>query len=126
MKYKPGWCSECVCDTCLYWWSMRCPLGGRCFDDYRAKVEPFPGPVRKMWTDWDKPGEQAHWCRGGTCYPVKACEHYVAYERDKTYVKTCLDANVTVFQDGHMWCSIVDTVGCEECYRRFEERLEQA
>lgn len=121
MTYTLGHCSECVCDSCLYWWSLRCPHG-RCFDDYRATKEPYPGPVRKQWTDWDKPGEQAHWCRGGAFYPVRQCDHYISYQRDEAIVRTCLEANVVVFQDGYIWCSIIDCVGCEECYRRFEEK----
>ena len=59
-----GGCGDCVCKSCLLWWSQRCPYGG-CYDEHRAKVDPWPGPVRKSWTDWNKPGEQAHWCRGG-------------------------------------------------------------
>ena len=40
-------------------------------------------------------------------------------------VRDCLDAVVTVYQDGFIRCSIVDNIGCEECYRRFEERMEK-
>lgn len=116
-----GGCGPCACRTCMLWWSARCPYGG-CYDDHRAKVEPWPGKVRTSWTNWDKPGEQAHWCRGGACYPVERCDHYILYEPEKTLVRDCLDAVVVVYQDGYIRCSIVDNVGCEECYRRFQDR----
>lgn len=114
-------CYDCPCRSCLLWWSSRCPYGG-CFDDHRAKVQPWPGPERRSWSDWNLPGEQAHWCRGGAFYPAEHCDHYVEYDHDRTVVKSCLDANVVIYQDGHIQCSIIDTVGCEECYRRFEAR----
>ena len=44
------------------------------------------------------------------------------YQRDKAVVRSCLDANVVVYQDGYIQCSIIESVGCEECYRRFEEK----
>lgn len=103
------------------WWSDRCTYG-RCYDDHRASVIPFPGPERRSWSDWNRPGEQAHWCRGGAFYPVMSCEHWVEYQRDKAVVRSCLDANVVVYQDGYIQCSIIESVGCEECYRRFEEK----
>lgn len=116
-----GGCGPCVCKNCMLWWSQRCPYGD-CYDDHRAKVEPWPGPVRKAWSNWNQPGEQAHWCRGGVCYPVETCGHYIRYDREKTMVRDCLDAVVLVYQDGYIQCSLVNTVGCEECYRRFEAR----
>ena len=57
-------------------------------------------------------------------YPADDCPEHVQYDCDKTIVRECLDAIVTVFQDGYILCSIVDVMGCEECYRRFEERHE--
>lgn len=111
----------CICKDCLMWWSRRCPYGG-CYDDHRAKVEPWPGPVRKTWTNWNLPGEQAHWCRGGIFYPISSCEHYVRYERDKTIVRTCLLENVQVFQDGYILCGLVNILGCKYCYEQFEVR----
>ena len=30
---------------------------------------------------------------------------------------------VSVFQDGYISCSLVDTLGCEACYREFEEHI---
>ena len=114
-------CTDCICRACLLWWSGRCKYGG-CYDDHRAEVEPWPGRERRSWTDWDKPGEQAHGCRGGAFFPTAACTHFVRYDREKTLVRTCLLANVQVFQDGYILCSLVNTFGCEACYRRFEER----
>lgn len=37
-------------------------------------------------------------------------------------VKECLKTNVSIFQDGYIECSLVDTVGCEKCYEEFMER----
>ena len=119
-----GGCGDCVCRSCLLWWSGRCPYGG-CWDEERARSDPWPGPVRKAWTDWNKPGEQAHWCRGGVFYPVSECLKHILYVREKTIVRSCLVANVTVYQDGYIQCSLVDVIGCEECYRRFEEKIER-
>ena len=118
-----GGCGPCVCKKCLLWWSGRCPRGG-CWDEWRAAHEPWPGPVRRQWTDWDRPGEQAHWCRGGACYAARACPDYIEYEADKTIVQDCLEGAVVKYQDGYIQCSMIEVMGCEECYRRFEERIE--
>ncbi|MDT4377355.1 hypothetical protein RO787_29015, partial [Blautia coccoides] len=72
-----GGCGQCVCRNCLYWWSDRCPYGG-CWDNHRAETDPYDKahpdkPPRTVWSHWDKPGEQAHWCRGGTFYPAHYC-----------------------------------------------------
>ena len=115
-------CSPCICNHCLYWWSARCPYG-ECWDDHRAETEPYDKahpdePPRTGWSNWRT--DQAYWCRGGAFYPVHYCENFVRYQGQQ--VKSCLDANVDVFQDGYIMCSIVDTAGCEECYRRFTEK----
>ena len=120
-------CGDCVCRNCLYWWSKRCPYG-KCWDDYRAETDPYDAahpeqPPRKWWSNWNKPGEQAHWCRGGNSYPVSYCPHFVKYEGQD--IKDCLCAPVSVYQDGYIQCSIVDSIGCQECYRRFLERMER-
>lgn len=70
------------------------------------------------------PGEQAHWCRGGALYPVGSCTEYIRYEPDKAVVQDCLEGVVIKYQDGYIQCSMINVYGCEECYRRFEERLE--
>lgn len=75
-------------------------------------------PPRTAWSDWKT--DQAFWCRGGTFYPAAWCEHYVKYTG--SHVESCLGANVQVFQDGYIWCSIIDSIGCEECYKRFCDR----
>ena len=80
--------------------------------------------MRKVWTNWDQPGEQAHWCRGGAFYPVDTCPHFIRYEQDKTLVRSCLKENVQVFQDGYILCGLVNTLGCERCYQEFEEQME--
>jgi len=112
-------CHECICKKCLYWWSGRCSKGG-CYDDFRAKDDPYdkahPHPglqPRKLWSNWNKPGEQAHWCRGGIFYPANYCESFVKYEG--TTVEECVRAAIEVFQDGHIRCSIKDHIGCEAC-----------
>ena len=120
-------CSQCVCQNCLYWWSGRCPFGG-CYDDNRAKIDPYDKahpdkPPRTAWSNWDKPGEQAHWCRGGALYPTTYCEHFIKYQGCQ--VKECLKCNVAVYQDGYIDCSLVDTLGCTECYQEFMEKMEE-
>lgn len=118
---------QCICKNCLYWWSSRCPYG-KCYDDYRAETEPYdkehPGrPPRKQWSNWNKPGEQAHWCRGGIFYTAYYCEHFVKYKGQQ--VRECIKANVSVFQDGHISCNMIDCYGCERCYAELEEKMER-
>lgn len=121
-----GGCGDCICRNCLWYASGRCPYG-ECFDDKRAtdtpydKTHPDKSP-RTQWSNWNKPGEQAHWCRGGTNYPIRFCERFKKYAGCQ--VKNCLEAVVCIYQDGYIECSLVDTVGCEECYRRLEEKGE--
>lgn len=122
-----GHCGNCVCRSCLFWWSGRCPHGG-CYDDLRAQTDPYDAahpdkPPRDLWSTWDQPGEQAHWCRGGVFYPTHYCREFVKYQGQQ--VKDCLEAVVSVFQDGYISCSLVDSVGCQECYRRFEEWMDR-
>ncbi len=122
-----GGCGQCVCRSCLYWWSGRCPYGG-CWDNHRAEIDPYDKahpdkPPRTVWSHWDKPGEQAHWCRGGTFYPVHYCPEFVKYQGQK--VQECLKAMVSVFQDGYIVCSLVDTLGCTACYQEFCEHMEE-
>lgn len=118
-------CGDCLCRECMLWWSNRCPYG-ECYDDRRAKENPYDAahpnkPPRTGWTNWRT--DQAFWCRGGICYPQHVCEHYVHYKGSK--VKSCLMANVQIFQDGYISCSLVDRVGCEACYRMFEEQAQE-
>ncbi len=117
-------CDNCVCSKCLLGQSGRCPYGG-CYDDLRARVNPYdkahPGqPPRQLWSNWNKPGEQAHWCRGGAFYPVRHCEKFIKYTGCQ--VKDCIKAVVAVYQDGYISCSLVDSIGCEVCYKEFEEK----
>lgn len=118
-------CRSCVCDTCLMWWSGRCPYGG-CYDEHRAKVNPYdaahPGkPPRKLWSNWKT--DQAFWCRGGIFYPAAWCEHYVRYQGSR--VEDCLGANVERFQDGYIRCGMGENPDCHKCYERFLERMEE-
>ena len=121
-----GGCGKCLCIACLYWWSERCPYGS-CWDDHRAKVNPYntAHPLelpRTAWSDWDKPGEQAHWCRRGENYPMcDECRHYVRYEGQQ--IKTCLKCNVAIFQDGYIGCGMINTFGCQRCYEEWEEKV---
>ena len=120
-------CGQRVCRNCLYWWSGRCPYGA-CFDDHRAETDPYDKahpdePPRMGWSHWNKPGEQAHWCRGGTFYPVHYCPGFTKYKGCQ--VKECLKCNVAVYQDGYIACSLVDTLGCTECYKEFVESMEE-
>ena len=116
-------CGNCICKKCLYWWSSRCPYG-ECYAGKRAKEDPydkrFPERTpRTSWSDWDKPGEQEHWCRGGSFYPVSYCDKFVKYKGCE--VKYCIKAVITEFQDGYISCPLVDNIGCEACYRDFME-----
>lgn len=115
-------CGSCLCKTCLLWWSNRCPHG-ECFDDLRAKEHPYDkahpcDPPRTGWSNWKN--DLAYWCRGGVCYPQHTCKAYVEYTGCQ--VKSCLLANVQIFQDGHIGCSLIDSVGCETCYGRYLEQ----
>lgn len=95
---KPG----CVCRKCLYWWSLRCE--GKCHDQG---------------------------CAGGFVYQVHldnlftTCPKYIEIDDSRTKVHDCLEAVVVRYQDGYINCSLVHVIGCEECYRRFEEREER-
>lgn len=117
-------CSSCLCRECMLWWSSRCPHG-ECYDDYRSKANPYDKahpnePPRKKWTNWRT--DQAYWCRGGDFYPCHACKDYLKYDGSK--VNACLYSNVQIFQDGYIMCPIIDSVGCEECYMRFNDKQE--
>lgn len=119
---KMGNCSECCCETCLYKWSVRCPYG-HCWDDYRAKLKPFnklfpDQSPRKLWSNWKKSGEQAHWCRGGIFYPEHKCKHYVEYVGSS--LEDCIAAPIQLFQDGYVICTLKDSIGCEACIAREE------
>ena len=113
-------CSECICYRCMYWWSGRYPNGG-CFDDLRAKEDPYikahDGEIRSGWSRWKDPGEQDHWCRGGSFYSVNECSSFVEYEGQ--HVHGCFGCNVSVFQDGHIDCSLVNMIGCTECMKTY-------
>lgn len=117
-------CEECYCKNCLFWWSSRCPYGD-CWDDHRAKAKPFcklfPDQTpRTLWSNWKKPGEQEHWCRGGTFYPERKCEHYVKYEGQT--VEWCVRANISIFQDGYIMCTLKESIGCDACIAESEGR----
>lgn len=115
-------CSSCACRSCLLWWSSRCSYG-KCYDDKRAIEEPYDKvhpdkPPRTGWSNWKT--DQAFWCRGGTFYPITYCEKFIKYAGCE--IKECLTANVAVFQDGYIECSLVEHMGCEACYREFEKK----
>lgn len=117
-------CSQCICRDCLYLWSGRC-LYGECYDDRRAKENPYDKAhpdksPRTQWSDWNKPGEQAHWCRGGILYPEYFCDKYVHYEGQK--IEDCVKAPISVFQDGFIDCSLKSTIGCERCIEEAEQQ----
>lgn len=120
-------CKDCVCEKCLYRCSDRCPHG-RCYDDLRARKNPYDKahpdkPPRTAWSNWNKPGEQAHWCRGGIFYPVSYCKDFVKYQG--LTVEECVECNICVFQDGYISCSQKDSIGCEACIERAEKKEKQ-
>lgn len=115
-------CGGCICSKCLYWWSDRCPYGG-CYDDHRTKTDPYdkahPNNLpRKAWSNWNKPGEQAHWCRGGAFYLISYCDRFEKYHGST--IEECVAAPIQVFQDGHVKCSLKESIGCEACIMRAE------
>lgn len=119
-------CGSCVCKSCLYHCSSRCPYG-HCYDDLRAKKDPFnkahpEQAPRKLWSDWNKLGEQAHWCRGGIFYPTHSCDGYVMYEGSE--VEECVGALIVIYQDGYISCSLKESMGCEACVERYSNSEE--
>lgn len=117
-------CEKCICEKCLYRWSSRCPYGG-CYDKIRAVEEPYdrahPNEApRTAWSNWDQPGEQAHWCRGGSFYPAFYCEKFVKYTGCS--VEECMDCPIQVFQDGYIICALKHAIGCAACIDRYEGR----
>lgn len=54
---------------------------------------------------------------------VSYCPKFVKYKGCQ--VKECLKCNVAVYQDGYIACSLVDTLGCTECYKEFMESMEE-
>lgn len=114
-------CSDCACRYCLYWWSGRCPHG-KCRDDWRAVHAPWPGKIRKLWSDWDKPGEQAHWCRGGALYPADECQEFVQYTGQE--IEQCYRSPIRVFQDGYRICPMMVNGTCEQCLKGMANIIE--
>ena len=49
----------------------------------------------------------------------------LTYIKEADFVAITTTRNWTGYQDGYIQCSMIDVYGCEECYRRFEERLDQ-
>ena len=109
--------SQCICRKCMLWWSSRCPYG-ECYDDKRAVEEPYDEghpneSPRTGWSNWNHPGEQAHWCRGGSLYPASYCEKFIKYAG--SVVEDCVRSSVQIFQDGFVSCSLKDSIGCDAC-----------
>ena len=116
-------CDDCACRYCLYWWSDRCPYG-KCYDDHRATVDPYSDhyPDRHLWSDSYKPGEQAHWCRGGALYPADDCPEFVQYTEQK--IENCYKARIQVFQDGYRICPMMTNGACEQCLKEMAGIIE--
>ena len=120
--YRSGFCSECICRFCLMWWSGRCKYG-KCYDDRRAFLDPYTDhhPERHLWSKSHEPGEQDHWCRGGSLYVAEDCEHFVQYEGQK--IEQCHKASISVFQDGYRTCSMMVNGSCEICLSEMEAEI---
>ena len=116
-------CGDCSCTTCLLYQSQRC-THGECWDDWRAKNEPWPGRERRAWTNWALPGEQAHWCRGGIFYGQRKCPDWIEYQREKTVVRVCFGECITQFQDGYIMCGLINLQGCEKCMEMYGPKEE--
>ena len=117
-----GSCSGCICSHCLYYQSGRCPYG-RCYDSKRSVEDPYdqahPGtPVRKSWSNWNKPNEQKFWCRGRFFYPVIDCPKFVKFLGVE--IQECVLCMIEVYQDGHVNCSIKGIMSCDECIAESE------
>ena len=113
-------CESCICQFCLYWWSMRCPFG-ECYDDHRAKTEPREAKTGEHWSGWshcELPGEQDHWCRGGNFRPSEECEHFMQYDGQK--IVDCVRGVYSEFQDGYKICSMMP---CERCIKMLAEKI---
>lgn len=54
---------------------------------------------------------------------IQHCEHFVKYKG--LQVKECLKANIAVFQDGYIDCSLIEGIECEQCYKELEEKMKQ-
>ena len=121
-----GGCGPCICKKCLYYQSGRCRYGC-CYDDKRASDEPYDkkhpdDPPRTAWSNWNKPGEQGHWCRGGVFYPTYQCDYFKRYTGIK--IEECIRCNTIVYQDGYRFCQLVENVGCKACYESMMQNLE--
>ena len=117
-------CSKCICNNCFHRQRKNCPYG-LCYDDKRAVEQPyqinFVNDYRN-WSDINKPMERNHWCRNGIFYPVNKCSEFVMFKG--VIVKECLKANVCIYQDGYISCSLIEGYGCENCYKEFMKKEE--
>lgn len=68
-------------------------------------------------------GEKCGECDSIHYNQVYDCPKYAKRDDSQTRVHDCLEAVVVVYQDGYISCSLVDAVGCEECYKRFQEKI---
>lgn len=123
MSYHYKSCDDCICRYCLMWWKGDgCPYG-TCYDDYRARTDPYINhhPARYLWSRSHELGEQEHWCRGGSLYPSEECEHFIQYEGQK--IEQCHRASVQVFQDGSRVCCMMVNGTCEKCLTDLEGKI---
>lgn len=104
MKARIGGCTGCICQSCLKYMQGKCPYGG-CCDGLRAEREP------------------EYRCRGGIFYTADTCDEFIKFIGAEN--KYCLDSAITIFQDGSIICSLIENVGCEECYRQFEDQHQE-
>lgn len=78
--------------------------------------------VMHLWSDSHKPGEQAHWCRGGNLYPTEECPYFEQYEGQK--IEQCYRAMISTFQDGYRSCPMMVNGTCEKCLRELNEAIQ--
>lgn len=121
---KQGSCSECICRYCLYWWFGRCKYG-ECYDDCRAKDDPYTKyfPERHLWSNSHNPGEQEHWCRGGSWFVSEDCDYFEQYEGQK--IEQCYRAMTSVFQDGYRICTMMVNGSCEQCLKELDRKMNE-
>lgn len=101
MRIRIGGCTGCICESCLKRAQGKCPYGC-CYDSWRAAHD------------------SQHRCLGGIHYEIDACDEYVEYKGAE--IKYCLNAAITIYQDGSICCPLVECLGCEECYELFESK----
>lgn len=114
-------CGDCICQKCCRKDSGSCPYG-ECYDDYRSLMNPRTDRLGAAAERHGRPyyDEVKHrWCIFGVFFPAEQCAEFIP--KDGTYITQCLTTLVTHYPDGVQFCPIVNSVGCQFCYERFDK-----